>query len=285
MNKKILYLIILLFPLLMMARLPDLLSFGAPVSSSGAPGEVTCATSGCHDNFSVNSGNANLVFSIGNNISEYLPGHTYPITVSMSETAVSRFGFQLVVLKDSDSLNAGNLVITDAARTQIITNQIEFTDRQYITYTYQGTVPSGPGIGQWTFNWTAPAQNQGPVTLYVAGVSANDDNSDGGDHVYTASKKLTPDLNSSINKNKDIGISAIVFPNPVSKQLKIKLDFKGSPLIECSLFDIQGKLVKVLFEEKISSSVKIIDIDIPAAIYFLRIKMGDEEKITKIIVQ
>ena len=164
MNKKVLVLIIITLPVFIMAKMPEILSFGAPVSSSGAPGEVTCATSGCHDNFSVNSGNANLAFSIGNNISEYIPGQTYPVIVTISEPGVNRFGFQFVALKNNDSLNAGDLVITDAAMTQIITNQIELTDRKYITYTYQGTVPFSPGMGQWTFNWTAPLQNAGPVS-------------------------------------------------------------------------------------------------------------------------
>ena len=285
MNKKVLALIIVMLPVLMMAKLPELLSFGAPVSTTGAPDEVNCSTSGCHDGFSVNGGNANLTFSVGNNISEYIPGQTYPVTVTISEPGVTRFGFQLVALKNADSLNAGDLVITDVNRTQIITNPIELTDRKYITYTYEGTVPFSSGMGQWTFNWTAPGQNVGPVTLYVASVSANDDNTDGGDHVYTLSKTLTPNLSSAVNQNEKFNITADVFPNPMSKELNVKFNLERASIVECELYDVQGKLVKVLFEEEITSGLKTIDMDVLNGVYFLKFKMDDKEKITKIIVQ
>ncbi len=35
-------------------------SSGAPASHTGAPGEKTCATSGCHDDHLINSGKASL---------------------------------------------------------------------------------------------------------------------------------------------------------------------------------------------------------------------------------
>src|SRR3954469_10215379 len=190
MNKKIIYLAIVMLPIFIMAKMPEKLSFGAPVSSSGAPGEVTCANSGCHDESPINQGAALLQVEMGNNLTKYIPGKTYPITVRIAESGVKRFGFQLVALKNSDNMNAGDMSITDAFRTQVITNDIAVQDRKYVTYTYDGTEPSAPGIGEWTMNWTAPDKNVGPITLYIASVSANNDNTDNGDHVYTTSVTL-----------------------------------------------------------------------------------------------
>jgi uncharacterized protein (TIGR03437 family) len=52
---------------------------------------------------------------------------------------------------------------------------------------------STPRTGTWTFTWTAPATNQGPVHFYVAGNAVNGDSTNGPqDHVYTASYILTP---------------------------------------------------------------------------------------------
>ena len=285
MNKKILVLIIIIAPVLMMGKLPDILSFGAPVSSSGAPDEVTCANTGCHDNFTANTGNAHLSLSIGNNLSEYVPGQTYPVTVTISETGINRFGFQLVAIKNNDSLNAGELIVTDTVRTQLITNLIALTDRKYITYTYAGTEPYSSGLGQWTFNWTAPLQDVGPVTLYVGAVSANNDHTDGGDHVYTSSKTLTPDLSSAIKQFDESEIVLSLFPNPVSNQLNIKFNNNPLSLVQCRLYDIQGKVIKTLFEEKVSSVTKTIDMDVPPGIYFVKFNTDGKEKVEKIVVQ
>ena len=52
MSKNLLFLVIGLFALcgvMLQADLTEIMSFGAPPSSTGAPGEISCAESGCHD--------------------------------------------------------------------------------------------------------------------------------------------------------------------------------------------------------------------------------------------
>jgi uncharacterized protein (TIGR03437 family) len=52
---------------------------------------------------------------------------------------------------------------------------------------------SAPKRGAFTFTWTPPATNVGPVHIYVAGNAVNNNGvQDGGDHVYTASYVLNP---------------------------------------------------------------------------------------------
>lgn len=284
MNKKIIYSAILMLPVFIMAKMPNPMSFGAPVSSSGAPDEVTCATSGCHDDNLINKGNAILSVKVGDDVKKYIPGQTYPITVRIGESSVYRFGFQLVALKDNDHLNAGTITITDPARTQLLSNDIALQDRKYATYTYQGTEPFAPGVGEWTVNWTAPEQNVGPVTLYIASVSANNDNSDKGDRVYTTSINLSPDEQTSIKENNS-DLVANVFVNGFSKELTINMQLQHEKQVKCAIYNIEGRLMKVLFDEKITSIDKKFELDAPTGIYLVKLISDKKEKTTKIVIQ
>ena len=173
-----------------MAMMPDKASSGAPASHTGAPGEGTCATGGCHDDNKINSGAANLSIDLGQ-ITHYIPGKTYPIKVRIAEGSVIRFGFELVALVNSDTSNAGSLHLSDAYRTQLTKNQYSMLNRQYVTYSYDGTDAVSTGLGEWVVNWKAPLSNVGPITFYASGVSADDDETDKGDYVYTTSKVLS----------------------------------------------------------------------------------------------
>jgi len=284
MNKKIVYLGMLLLPVLIMAKMPKELSFGAPVSSSGAPGEVTCARSGCHDDGSVNNGNAILHAEIGDNIKTYVPGKTYPVKVRITEAGVNRFGFQVVALKNSDQSNAGDMNVSDAFRTQLITNEIELKDRKYITYTYEGTEPFSPGVGEWTMNWTAPEKNVGPVTLYIASVSANDDHTDKGDHVYTTALTLSPDEASAVNEHA-VDMRSNMFFSNTSKELTIALQLQNEKQVKCLLYTIEGRFVKTLFDERVSNTEKKIGLDVPHGVYLVKLSTGQDVKTTKIVIE
>lgn len=172
------------------AASPERSSSGAPGAHTGAPGEQTCATSGCHDDNAINSGKAILSIEVGSSVTNYVPGKTYAVKVSISETNVKRFGFQLVALNKSTLSSVGSFQIADAGRTQMVKNTQAFSDREYVTYSFNGTDASSEGMSEWIVNWTAPSSDIGPVAFYAAGVSANDDMTDKKDHVYTTSKVL-----------------------------------------------------------------------------------------------
>lgn len=190
MKNKIFAFTIILSLVVIIAATPERSSSGAPGAHTGAPGEQTCATSGCHDDNSVNSGKASLSIEVGNSVTNYVPGKTYAIKVSISEKNVNRFGFQLLALNKSTLSSVGTFQIADKGRTQLVKNTQAFSDREYVTYSFNGTDASSDGMSEWLVNWTAPATNIGPVEFYAAGVSANDDMTDKNDHVYTTSKVL-----------------------------------------------------------------------------------------------
>ncbi|MBL7813348.1 MAG: hypothetical protein JNL57_14090 [Bacteroidetes bacterium] len=163
-------------------------SSGAPASHTGAPGESTCAKSGCHDDKAINTGTAKVKIDPGTT-GPYAPGKTYTLSVSITDAGSKRFGFQLTAL-DSLNAKAGKIKISDAESTQMLHNTFMLQDREYATYTFGGTGADSPGKKTWKLQWKAPASGTGPVTLYAAFVSANDDETDKGDHVYLHSIKL-----------------------------------------------------------------------------------------------
>lgn len=159
-------------------------SNGAPIASTGAPKDMTCAKSGCHEGSVINEGNGKLTLAFNNGLTTYEAGKTYKITIEMTQKDIHRFGFQLVAINDLDSTNAGQINISDENRTQILTGVKENADRKYITYKYLGTEQVDNGVGRWTFTWTAPKQTKGNITFYYGAIAANNDGTDSGDWVY-----------------------------------------------------------------------------------------------------
>ncbi len=124
----------------------------------------------------------------------YVPGQTYDITVRHTNTDQTRvrWGFQLTALDASDE-KAGHLAPLDEL-TQVLDNQGPFPNRQYIEHTSQGTFFGQQNGAAWTFRWTAPATDVGPVTFYAAGNQANGDGNTSGDNIYFtfAASTFTP---------------------------------------------------------------------------------------------
>lgn len=187
MKKTIVLTSFIITAFLIIAAAPNRSSSGSPASHTGAPGENTCATSGCHDDNQLNSGKAALSIEMGNKLTDYVAGKTYPISIKISDPNKTRFGFQIVALNSKTNENVGAFQITDLQRTQTVKNTDAFGDRNYVTYTFKGTDAVSNGQGEWTVNWTAPTSGKSPITFYVAAVSANDDMTDKGDQVYTSS--------------------------------------------------------------------------------------------------
>ena len=152
----------------------DAFSDGPPPGFTGAPGEQTCTN--CH--FGVDTGGTFTITPPAN----YVPGQTYQITVSHvnADTTRKRWGFQLTALAGTNM--AGSFGNQAGGLTQIVGG----VSRDYIEHTSSGTFANQTGSAQWTFNWTAPATNVGPVTFYAAGNQANFDNGPAGDRILTA---------------------------------------------------------------------------------------------------
>src|ERR1044072_6027877 len=77
-------------------------SAGPPGCYAGEPPNNNNCTS-CHTDYPVNSGTATVQLDLGGADTGYVPGQTYPLTVSVKKTGMPAAGFQLTVLQDSDN--------------------------------------------------------------------------------------------------------------------------------------------------------------------------------------
>ncbi|MCA1628931.1 MAG: PQQ-dependent sugar dehydrogenase [Acidobacteria bacterium] len=152
-------------------------STGPDPGFTGAPGEFKCDE--CH----VFDGAPPGTISVGAPPS-YVPGQTYAITVNEANESptLQRWGFQLTAV-DDDGNRAGTLQAGADGRTQVISGLLGSPARQYVEHTQAGTSIGLVNGTNWTFNWTAPATDVGPVTLYTAGNQANNDGNTSGDSI------------------------------------------------------------------------------------------------------
>src|SRR5215510_404963 len=175
-------------------------SAGPPAGYTGAPQEEPDACAECHVPPDAGTGHISITAP-----QTYVPGQTYPITVTHTNPDPTRlrWGFELTVLDTADDEKAGELQNVDGL-TQILNNAGPNSARQYIEHTAAGTFIGQQNGASWTFNWTAPATDVGPVVFYAAGNQANNDGNTSGDYIYktfvaSAPASTTPDFALSVN--------------------------------------------------------------------------------------
>ena len=161
-------------------------SGGPPPARTGAPGvgEFTCALSGCHDTFALNTGGGSVAVSgLPDN---YTPGQDYTVTVTVTFAGRRIFGFQTTLIDDQGRA-AGTITPTDTNRTFLQSREIGGNLRRYIQHNGNGNAQSS-----WSFRWTAPNPAVGRITAYAAGNATNANGGDTGDNIYTTSKPMQP---------------------------------------------------------------------------------------------
>src|SRR5215211_7606138 len=170
-------------------------SAGPPAGYTGAPNEEPEACAECH--VPPDAGTGRISISAPQT---YVPGRTYPVTVTHTNPDLTRlrWGFELTVLDNASDEKAGELQGADGT-TQVLNNAGPGSARQYIEHTAVGTFVGQQNGSSWTFNWTAPSTDVGPVTFYAAGNQANNDGNTSGDYIYktfvaSSPQSATPDF-------------------------------------------------------------------------------------------
>jgi hypothetical protein len=160
-----------------------------PVGYSSAPGEGSCRS--CHA-----GGTGPVTISLtqgGQPISTYTPGGgpiTLQLTVSHSTAAL--YGFQLTALSSqAGQQEVPNQGLSTTGHTGV-TLQTGGGGRRYVAH-----APAS-ATGNWTFDWTPPSTNIGPITWYVAANAANGNGGTSGDATAVYTLTLQPDLSSSL---------------------------------------------------------------------------------------
>ncbi len=232
----------------------DILSDNGKAGYTASPGEILCDD--CHSSFgNSNAGSGTIYLTSSMNNWQYVPGQTYTMSVVVKHTGRPLFGFGCEALTSSNT-NAGTIVVTNTAKTQLKSKSVSGVLRNNIVHQMNGGLANDSAV--FTFNWQAPATNVGNVTFYFSGVAANNNGDDNGDYVYNSTKLVTPasttgltenhadhsHLQSHINQNGDI-------------TLKYVSEASVAPRVD--LYDLNGRLiVSRNFELQGSGNVELV---------------------------
>ncbi len=162
---------------------------GPPPAHTGGFGDDTCHA--CHFENDLDAPGGSL--TLGGVPDTFDASATYRITVSLERPGMGRAGFQLAArVSEGDIVgeSAGVLQTLDGdERVQVVAGPDGVT---YAQHTEPGTALTDPESTFWTFEWRPPAGGTASVTFHAAANAANDDASEFGDFIYTASATTRP---------------------------------------------------------------------------------------------
>lgn len=156
---------------------------GPPARVSGGFGEESC--SACH--FGMEENDPSGKVEVAGLPERYTPGAVYTIEATLRRPGLAAAGFQLTARFQEDGGQAGALEAGegDGARVGLTTER----EVVYAHHLLPGIVVPDDGVGRWTLVWTAP-ESGAPVVFHLAGVAADGDDSQFGDHVFTTSVEV-----------------------------------------------------------------------------------------------
>ncbi len=172
--------IVFLIPLIVWSS-----SRNPPLARTGAPGESTCAS--CHGG-GPGGGRVAITSSTG---TTYTPGVTQHLTVTITDANAAAWGYEMTAVQAAaTSTGAGTFVATDT-NSGVRTSGTKSYAAQLNDFA--GTT----GSHTYAVDWTPPATNVGNVTLYAAGLGADNSGDTSGDSTYTTNLTLTPSTSGS----------------------------------------------------------------------------------------
>lgn len=156
---------------------------GPPPAHTGGFGGETCHA--CHFENDLDAPGGSL--TLGGVPDTFDPSMTYRITVSLERAGMARAGFQLAV-RVSEGSDAGEPAgalhaLAGDERAQVVAGPDGAT---YAQHTEPGTALTGAETTSWAFEWRPLAVDAASVTFHAAANAANDDASEFGDFIYTA---------------------------------------------------------------------------------------------------
>ena len=208
----------------------------APTGRTNAPGESSCAASGCHNSFSLQENLASRITITVDGVDmdnsfKYIPGTTYDMKFLIND-AKARNGFSLTILNASGQF-VGDLV-TSSTDAQVNTS----FGKKYVGHT------NSSGVTFWNFQWIAPVDSQ-VLSLYSVANLTNNNNATSGDSILTKSFEFTA-LRDSVqsgilNTSLTEKVEMINTGNQHGAVFNITVD--EVKYFTCEVFDLNGKLV------------------------------------------
>lgn len=243
-------------------------SDGPPPARTGAPGELTCINGYCHNSYSLNSGLGTVTLSKDES-NGWIPGKTYSLQLSVSDTAMRAFGFSISARVSGTKNQAGTWDL--GPDVQIVTENL-------LEYLMHDTVQLAEGRGEWKFDWIAPDSLYGPVDFFVATVAANANGNRHGDYVYTRHLTFHPDSSLSSISSK---LSQRLIWYQEEQQLVIQIP-DANHVADLEIYDLRG--IQVWKGRYLTDQVVISVSNWPKQPYFLKVKQAGRPLAGKIQV-
>lgn len=251
MNKTILLILFFISLFLFSVSFIALKHSSGHAGSTGSPFEGTCAN--CHSGgtgLTTVSISANPAFA--NN--EYIPGQTYTVDITISNTNFLNFGFACEILNTFNT-NAGNMTTALSG--------VKFLNSSGRKNATHNATKSGAGSAVFSFIWLAPAS--GTAIVYAVGNSVNGNGNTSGDATGVTSLTLTETISSLVTETKKEITQLTIFPNPAFVAFEISYTKHNHGKTEGYLYDMNGKQVFELFSE-----------DAPSGNYHKKIQLPDD---------
>lgn len=264
-------------------------SAGAHPGSTGAPGDNTCAKSGCHVGSPVTYNDTTVnTFIFSQADSTYLPGQTYTITIRTQNPGIQRFGFECQAIVDATSLEAGTVVVTDVIRTHEVTHMVGSDFRTSVTHNTVSTPELSPGFNEWTFDWTAPSGDVGDIVFYYATNSTNNNNTATGDRIFNNTFRIRLSPLFSINEIVDVA-NTNAFYDGETNQIVLNYFLKKDKKVSVSVFDSFGREVFKLNNKSKNAGQQKDELSLKnklsSGIYYINLSIDQKSFTKKISIQ
>ncbi len=209
---------------------------GAPAGKTGAPDESGASCTECHSGTLQDGTGFNSIALVDaatlETVTEYTPGSTYNVLVTMNSTA-NRKGFETTARVLSNNTTAGTMTAVSGS-TQIKTGS---SSRKYATHITSSTT-SQTG---WAFTWVAPATDVGDVIFYMASNVTNDNSNSSGDVIRTSQHTFAAVDNVSVKEAVKAPFSVVY--NSKQQTIDLDIDAKQEAVYSLNLVDMSGKSV------------------------------------------
>jgi hypothetical protein len=234
-----------------------------------APGDGQfCGNCHAGGNFGASIGMKLLEKGTTNEVSDYIPGTTYDVEITIStSTTPGGFGFQAVALKNSD--NSGINTWANAATASTQFSMVNSTNREYFEQSSTLTTNT------FQAEWTAPAANSGDITFYLAGNAVNNTGSTSGDQAVSNSATFTENTVAT-SSLENLGISLDIFPNPTVENLTLTLNSNETKDLTINIYNQNGQnvLSKNVTAQNGENRFNFEVANYPTGVYFVEITDG-----------
>ena len=228
--------------------------------ATGAPGDGTACTT-CHTGGSFGSVSIDLQTNDdqGNEVTEYIAGGDYDMTITVDHSAgnPSGFGFQMLCLQDSDNSNVPGWSNPSSNA------QLSFSaGRNYVEH------DGASSTNQFMVEWTAPSAGKGDLTFYLGANAVNLNGANSSDNAALSSvtiAEISGDTNDSIPAgiNEEIISQLGLYPNPARNFVQLR-GFDEGDLY--SIFSATGSLEHQGIYRHGSINIQ----ELPSGYYFIK---------------